>query len=245
VIRTPIQTGIDALLSLFYPERCQICHLAHATPARGWVCDGCRDQVIPVCKPACEKCGLPFPGEITGQFECPNCIDRKFAFSRARSAVQATGVARDAIHLYKYHRAFWLEPFFRDFWIPAAQADLCTQSWDGIVPVPLHPVREREREFNQAERLARTLGESLRLPVHAGLIRRAESTSSQTRLTREERAANVRRAFKPTRDQRLANTRWIVVDDVLTTGATTDGVARVLRQMGASEVVVWTFARGV
>ena len=245
MICTPIHAGLNALLSLFYPERCQICHRAHARPAQGWVCDGCRASVIPVCEPACQRCGLPFQGEITASFECPNCVDRNLAFSRARSAVQAKGVARDAIHLYKYHRAFWLEPFFRDLWIPSAQADLADQSWDGIVPVPLHPVREREREFNQAERLAHLLGGALGIPVETGLIRRVESTSSQTRLTREERAANVRRAFRPIGDPRLPNTRWIVVDDVLTTGATTDAVARILRRMGADEVVVWTLARGV
>ncbi len=245
MIRTPIHAGIDALLSLFYPERCQICHQAHASPAQGLVCDGCRASVIPVCQPACHRCGLPFPGEITARFECPNCIGRNLAFSRARSAVQAKGVARDAIHLYKYHRAFWLEPFFRELWIPLAQADLADQTWDGIVPVPLHPVREREREFNQAERLARLLGTSLGVPVRTDLIRRIESTSSQTRLTREERAANVRRAFQSIQEERLTHTRWIVVDDVLTTGATTDAVARILRRMGASEVVVWTLARGV
>ena len=235
----------DALLALFYPERCQLCGNAHARPQEGLVCQACRESIVPLNQPACDRCGLPFPGEIQHRFDCPNCRDRNPAFSRARSAVHAKGSAREAIHLYKYHRAFWLEPFFKEVWVPAAMADLSQTQWDGVVPVPLHPVRQREREFNQAERLGRMLAEALAVPLRLDLVRRRSVTSSQTRLSRTERAENVRNAFEPGVTQRIDGTRWVVVDDVLTTGATTDAVAATLRQLGAAEVVVWTFARGV
>jgi ComF family protein len=124
-------------------------------------------------------------------------------------------------------------------------ADLSQTQWDGVVPVPLHPVRQREREFNQAERLGRMLADALAVPLRLDLVRRRSATSSQTRLSRNERAENVRNAFEPRVTQRIDGTRWVVVDDVLTTGATTDAVAATLRQLGAAEVVVWTFARGV
>ena len=120
-----------------------------------------------------------------------------------------------------------------------------SERWDGVVPVPLHPVREREREFNQAERLGRLLGAALQVPVRKDLVIRTEATSTQTQLSRDERTRNVRRAFAPVPGLSIPNTRWIVVDDVLTTGSTTDAVARVLRSAGAEEVVVWTVARGV
>ncbi len=241
----PVRSLTNAFLSLLYPERCQLCRIAHAIPSDGLVCNNCRNSIQFIQPPACERCGLPFPGDIRHQFECSNGRGLDLAFSRARSAIRAEGAARELIHHYKYHRAFWLEPLFTQLWLPVAIPDLAPHSWTGIVPVPLHPVRQREREFNQAERLARLLAQPLQLPVRSDLVRRLHATATQTRLTREERADNVRRAFTPLPATRLPHTRWIVVDDVLTTGATTDAVARVLKRMGAEEVVVWTLARGV
>ncbi|MEI6342364.1 MAG: ComF family protein [Verrucomicrobiota bacterium] len=243
--RHALSLSAAAFLGLLFPERCQLCHLHHATPAQGFVCEACRALVRPISGPSCSRCGLPFPGAITQAFECPNCFRVPLAFSRAQAAVEADGPARRAIHLYKYARALWLEPFFRDVWIPAALADLAGRPWTGVVPVPLHPVRQREREFNQAERLAQLLASPLGLPVRTDLVQRRLSTDSQTTLSREERAANVRRAFAPASKARLPASRWIVVDDVLTTGATTDAVAAILRKAGAEEVVVWTVARGI
>lgn len=243
--RLAIQAAARAALSLVFPERCQLCHERHATSARGFVCEECRARVRPITGPSCDRCGLPFAGAITHAFECPNCSGVDLAFSRARAAVEVDGPVRQAIHLYKYGGALWLEPFLRDLWLPAALADLGSAPWAGIVPVPLHPVRQREREFNQAERLARLLASPLGLPVRTDLVVRRVPTDSQTTLSREQRAANVRRAFFPCGRPRLEGTSWIVVDDVLTTGATTDAVAAILRRAGAREVVVWTVARGV
>lgn len=239
-----LQTALSAALSLVFPERCQLCHQHHASPNRGFVCQACRDLVRPLSGPACSRCGLPFPGAITHAFQCPNCHGAPLSFSRARSAVEASGPARRAIHLYKYAHALWLEPFLADVWLPVALPDLAPHPWSGIVPVPLHPVRHREREFNQAERLAHLLAQPLGLAVHTDLVQRRLPTDSQTHLSREERAANVRRAFAPARPLRLPGSRWILVDDVLTTGATTDAVGSILRKAGAVEVVVWTVARG-
>jgi len=114
-----------------------------------------------------------------------------------------------------------------------------------IVPVPLHPLKEREREFNQAERLAARLGESTGLPVNTRGLRRIEPTRTQTLLTREQRAANVRHAFAVRAGCQLEGRRVILVDDVLTTGATTSACARALRNAGARVVQVWTVARGL
>ena len=124
-----------------------------------------------------------------------------------------------------------------------AQAGLGT-GWDLIAPVPLHPVKLRERQFNQAERLAKRLGETLRLPVRADLVRRVIATPSQTRLNRKERAENMRGAFAPAPKARLNGERVILIDDILTTCATTSACAKALRQAGAGEVAVWAVARG-
>jgi len=158
-------------------------------------------------------------------------------------------VARDpvleVIHRYKYQRALWFEPFLADLLVQAAGPCLAGQNGMMIVPVPLYPTKEREREFNQAVRLANRLGAATRIPVNKRLLRRVLSTRTQTQLTREERLENVRNAFAMRNGQHLNGERIILLDDVFTTGATTSACARVLGAAGAGEVWVWTVARGI
>ena len=113
------------------------------------------------------------------------------------------------------------------------------------MPVPLHPLKMRQRQFNQAERLARCLGRVLGLPVNGRVVRRVQFTETQTKLSRPQRAANVTGAFAPRAGQNLHGQNVILVDDVMTTGATTSACARALRQAGAGDVCVWTVARGI
>ena len=235
----------DPLLGFFYPECCQLCGVERARPDEGYVCAGCWREVRFIRPPFCSRCGLPFDGAITDTFTCANCTDRDLHFESARAAVVAEGVVLDVIHRFKYSRALWFEPFLADLLCREAVPVLAGAGWDGLVPVPLHPVKQREREFNQAERLARHLGAALKLPVRTDLVIRTEATRTQTRLSREERVENVHRAFVPKPRAELAGESLIVLDDVLTTGATTDAVARTLRELGASRVCVWSVARAV
>ena len=132
-----------------------------------------------------------------------------------------------------------------EFLITRALPELASGGWNWLVPVPLHPRKERQREFNQAERLAKRLSAAAKIPVNARLIRRVVPTRTQTQLTREERLENVRGAFAPLSEARLNGERIVVIDDVFTTGATTSACAKILREAGAGEVCVWTVARGV
>jgi ComF family protein len=166
-------------------------------------------------------------------------------FQSARSAVVARDPVLEVIHRYKYQRALWFEPFLAELLIRAAVPVLDQQKPSMIVPVPLHPTKQREREFNQADRLARRLGLAMRIPVNKRLLRRVVPTRTQTQLSRQERLANVHNAFAMRGGRRLNGERIVLVDDVLTTGATTSACARVLRAAGAGEVCVWTVARGV
>jgi ComF family protein len=168
----------------------------------------------------------------------------EFGFQFARSAVRANALMLEVIHRYKYHRALWLEPFLADLLARQARPALREGNWDLVAPVPLHPLKMRQREFNQAERLARCLARALGLPMNSQLVRRVKFTETQTRLTRPQRAANVGGAFAPRAGKQLQGQRVILVDDVMTTGATTSACARALRQAGAGEVCVWTVARG-
>ena len=241
-----LKTSLDAVLGFFYPECCQICGLQRATPDEGYVCAECWQNVRFVRKPFCERCGLPFEGEITTPFECSNCSGLNLQFDFARSAVLAEGMVRDIIHRYKYQRALWFEPFLADLLAREAGPALPRDEWDMIVPVPLHYLKKNEREFNQAERLAAGLSRVTGIPLNTAVLTRVESTRTQTMLNRSDRIANVRHAFAPNRqspETGLAGKRIIVFDDVLTTGATSNACATVLRQAGAARVGVWTLAR--
>ncbi len=245
VIHAAVNPWIEAALGFIYPQVCQLCGSQRATAAEGYVCAPCWQGVRFIKPPFCERCGLPYDGAITTRFECSNCQGMDLHFRFARSAVVADGVTLEVIHRYKYRCALWFEPFLADLLLRAAGPELRGEDWDVIVPVPLHPARKREREFNQAERIAARLGEALRIPVNAQVIRRVEPTRTQTQLTREERAANVRKSFALCNGDELKDARVILLDDVLTTGATTSACARVLRQAGAADVCVWTVARGL
>ena len=240
-----IGTFFKAALGLVYPEVCQLCKAERAVPREGLVCRKCWSQVRFIRPPFCNRCGLPFPGDLTTAFECTNCRELELHFSTARSAVVARTAVLEVIHRYKYQRALWFEPFLADLLRREAVPVVCGQAWDFIVPVPLHPLKLREREFNQAARLARHLGAATKIPVAEAILHRVTATATQTRLTREQRAANMKNTFAVPRGLRLDGARIIVLDDVFTTGATTSDCARALRAAGAAEVGVWTVARGL
>jgi ComF family protein len=151
----------------------------------------------------------------------------------------------NAIHRYKYQRALWLEPFLAELLLRQAVPELSRERWDRIVAVPLHATKQREREFNQAARLANWLGRATGIPVDDRSLERVKPTETQTRLSRPEREANVRNAFVQRRCEKLEGQRILLLDDVFTTGATTSACAQVLRRAGAIDVCVWTLARGV
>ena len=240
-----VKCWAETALAFFYPETCQICGAERATAAEGFVGPRCRGQVKFIEPPYCSRCGLPFDGALTSSFECSNCREMDLQFRSARSAVAARGPVLEAIHRYKYQHALWFESFLANLLVGRAGPELRRERWDWIVPVPLHAAKQREREFNQAERLAVRLGKALRIPVRRRLLKRIAPTRTQTLLTRAERAANVRNAFALRDVRGLHNKRIVLVDDVFTTGATSSACARVLRNAGADAVCVWTVARGL
>jgi ComF family protein len=240
-----VKDCLNAGLALLYPEVCQICGEARASAVESYLCSSCRGSARLITRPFCERCGLPFEGAITTSFECSNCEAHDWSFSYARAAVIARDTVLEIIHRYKYQHALWFEPFLAQLLIERAREELSRDRWDWIVPVPLHPAKQREREFNQAERLARRLSQHTRIPLNTRLLRRRVPTRTQTLLSREERHENVRHAFVLSAKADMKGARIALVDDVFTTGATTGACAKVLRMGEAKEVCVWTVARGI
>ena len=244
-MKTLVKSAINTTLGLFYPEVCAICQDEPATAEAGFVGAKCRQLVQYVRPPFCKRCGLPFEGDLTTSFECNNCRDMEFDFSSARAAVVAKAVVLEAIHHFKYSRALWFENFLAGLLLGEAVPVLRGQNWSFIVPVPLHPLKQREREFNQAELLAAQLSRAARVPLNTKLLRRVKATATQTLLRRDQRAVNMRDAFDVRDGVKLNGEKVIIVDDVFTTGATTNDCARALRAAGAGDVCVWTVARGL
>ena len=232
-------------LNLLYPPVCQLCHDHRAEAHDGYVCAKCWSHVRFIRAPFCERCGLPFAGDLTTAFVCTNCNDLKLHFTSARSAVVARTVVLEAIHRFKYSRALWFENFLAGLLVREAAPVLTNGNWHHIVPVPLHPVKLREREFNQAALLAAQLARATKIPLNEKILRRVHPTATQTLLTRDERAANMKNAFIVRKGTRLAGKRIVLLDDVFTTGATTNACAKALQVAGAAEVCVWTVARGL
>jgi competence protein ComFC len=241
----PIQNWLNTGLGFFYPEICRICETGRATAKSGFVCPKCRTQARFIRPPFCERCGLPFEGDITTTFECMNCRETELHFSSARSAVVAKTIILETIHRFKYRRELWFEPFLADLLLREALPVLRGQNWDFIAPVPLHTVKEREREFNQAELIAKHLSAATKIPLNSRLLRRVSPTMTQTRLSRQQRAKNMRGAFAVCKGVKLDGEKIILVDDVFTTGATTSACAKALKAAGAGDVCVWTIARGL
>ncbi len=240
-----IQSWLNAELGLVYPEVCQLCHAERATAREGFVGAQCWKQVRFIRPPFCDRCGLPFEGDITTAFTCTNCHDLELFFTSARSAVVAKTAVLEVIHRFKYSRALWFENFLADLLLREAVPALRGKNFEAVIPVPLHPLKLREREFNQAEILARQLGDALKIPTETKILSRISPTLTQTKLTRDQRASNMAGAFAVRDGLRLDGKKFILLDDVFTTGATTNACAKALRQAGAAEVCVWTVARGL
>jgi ComF family protein len=155
-----------------------------------------------------------------------------------------TELMKKVIHDYKYHHALWFEPFLSELILTAGQTIFNRERIDYLVPIPLHWKRKWDRSYNQSERLANLAGRSSGIPVASGLLKRVQPTPTQTRLTRIQRMENVRGAFVYSGRRPLDGAAILLMDDVLTTGATASECAKVLMRNGARSVDVWTVARG-
>ena len=233
-----------ALLDMLFSRSCEGCGVAMAEEA-GSLCWDCRAEVRVVQVPFCERCGDPVAGEVSGPFECAGCHKMNPSFDWARSAVRYDGVAKTCLRQFKYKAGVWLLDDLTDWlWALWKTCPETVKEADWATCVPLYPKRERERGFNQAALLGKNLASRIGIPFRGGLLRRQKSTASQTRLTAAQRAHNVRGVFSVPWPRRVQGARVLLVDDVMTTGATVNECARVLKNAGAASVMVLTVARG-
>jgi ComF family protein len=209
------------------------------------LCSACWASLSFIAPPFCPRLGIPFvydpgPGLLSMQ-----AIADPPTYQRARAAVRYDEVARTLVHALKYHDRTDLAPSMGR-WMARAGRELLDDA-DLLVPVPLHWRRGFSRRFNQSGALARSIGRHSGVPVARDALRRIRPTEHQVGLSRAERASNVQGAFQVAVDRRaeIQGRRVILVDDVLTSGATADACARALLRARARQVDVLVFARVV
>jgi ComF family protein len=231
------------LLDILYPRRCIGCGLSSPETFRH-ICWDCWSDTTRVEAPFCDLCGDPVAGAVDHDFICYSCSAEKPSFNGARSAARYDGVVGDALRKLKYEQALWLAPDLAVLLQNCLKAEYPESSFDLLVPVPLFHVRRRHRGYNQSAVLAHELGKIMGRPSHVPVLRRIKPTTSQTNLTAKERLSNVSKAFQSKNEARLAGRKVLLVDDVMTTGATVNACCKALKKGGAATVHVVTVARG-
>jgi ComF family protein len=235
--------GAHGVLNLIYPPICLNCEAPVAT-ADG-LCAECFRQLRPITAPMCPRLGLPFQISLGPEALSAEAIADPPPFDRARAAVVYNELARALVSRLKYGDRPELATFCGGM-MTGAGAELWADR-PVLVPVPLHPLRQIGRRYNQSLELARAIARRTGLRVDAGLARRIRATPQQVGLSAAARARNVAGAFAAHPDA-LARTRGrpvVIVDDVVTTGSTVKAVTRALRKAGVARIDVISFARVV
>lgn len=235
---------LDTILHWVFPVDCAACERPATDRRLPYFCRACWESIRPIDRPLCPACGHPFDSPLalaySPEHRCRACREKPPRFDRALSPYRYEGVLEQAIRLFKYRRRDTLAAPLTDLMLVWADR---LPSVDLVMPVPLHPDRLRTREFNQSLLLADRVARRLGLPLSFDHLLRVRKTRPQTELDRKDRARNVRRAFAVRDPHGLEDRRVLLVDDVLTTGATVNDCARALRRAGAASVAVLTLAR--
>ena len=234
---------IDALADIVFPRSCAGCGQG-VEGAGGYICWNCMAQMEWVGPPFCRICGDPLYGEAGFEVVCKGCSTVLPFFERARSVARLRGALRATMHAFKYNGATWLARDLATLMLACYELHFSRAGFDTVTFVPLYPSRERERSYNQAFLLARRLAEACPSLELRRCLRRVRETPSQTHLTAVQRLANVRSAFSVEGAANIKDRRILLVDDIMTTGATVNECARVLKRSGAALVGVLTVGRG-
>ena len=233
---------LRAFQAVVCPQTCVLCEASVANADFSPLCGECLRSLKPFRGPVCQQCGVPVPGSILESYcLCSLCREQDHQFRRAKSWGPYEGGLRRTIHAFKFQGCSRLAGPLGSL-LEQCQ-NRSPDPVDCIVPVPLHPRKRRQRGFDQTMLLARVLSERTLLPI-VRCVRRVRYSVPQFGLGYSERRRNVRGAFKLRRPEQIAGRRVLLIDDVMTTGATVEEVSRVLRiEACPREVVVATVAR--
>ena len=236
-----LRKGLDSV----YPRDCLYCYApVEDNASLQYLCNECFKYVEIFVPPQCKRCGLPFYGIASVPRQCPHCVDLDPVYDRGHTAFRLKSPARPLIHALKYKRGKYA---LADLAKLALQAPATRDYLEGavLVPVPLHVFRGWKRTYNQSELIAQTLADSLDNVVVEPLLERIRWTHTQTLLTHAERQKNLKNAFAVRKKATIdPSRRYVVVDDVFTTGATLNACCKILRKAGADKLDIFALGHG-
>lgn len=234
---------LNSVINILFPARCAICF--EPVGKHGALCGKCWQSVHFIADPICYKCGLPFEYHIGEKALCGRCMEHKPVYTEARSVFKYDDISKKQVLAFKYNDKTQLAPVFGE-WLARVAVPYVERAY-AIIPVPLHYFRLFARRYNQASLLSYALAKHIHLPVLPDTLQRTRRTQSQAGLSRRQRDDNMRGAFHvpSARRMHIRNKPVILVDDVMTTGATLNACARALHDAGATDVYALTLARTV
>ena len=215
-----------------YPLRCPVCDDI-LVPKGLKICDKCRKTLEVIDKAYCFKCGKPLFEE--GKSLCQGCIEKNHSFNECRSAFVYNDAMRKSIYRFKYHGRMEYSKYYSEMIVNLLGRKIAEYNADAIVPVPMYKKKQRKRGFNQAYLLAKEISHLTNIPVLNNYVIRNKSTKIMRSLGAKERENNLKKAFKISGDV-VKLTNVIIVDDIYTTGATMDAMARCLKESGIRKV---------
>lgn len=239
VFLDPLRTAGRTALDLVYPPCCVLCR-RRISHDRMVICDDCRSGLLSIDAPYCERCGHPLDAPVAS---CPACPGRTFYFDGALSGFQFNRPLQDLIHQLKYRKRPGIGRFLGSLLAKRVEGEPGIPHITAVVPVPLHPLRNRERGYNQSAYIARGISDATGIPVLENVLVRNRNTPTQTSLSPDARMSNVEGVFEAGRVETVRDATVALVDDIFTTGATMNSCARVLLQAGAQRVFALTIAR--
>ncbi len=225
----------NIILHLLFPRTCFCCGIDLPLENKGFLCKDCLKKLKKPGPIICQRCGITLKDGGAHCFNCRGTKAKHFKCSLIRSALDFNEPSRALIHGLKYEKHINIAKFLA----PLMQKTLLENpdflEAEYFVPVPIHKKRFKKRGFNQSEILARELSSLTDIPTLNALVR-IKNTKSQTKLTKKERAENIKEAFTCTMPSEIKKKAVILIDDVCTTGATLEECAKVLKKAGAREV---------
>jgi ComF family protein len=238
---TYLKSELSGLFDLLLPPTCAFCRAETPTLSPAGICPNCLTQLLPLPAARCSRCALPYPTEAGGPHLCETCLRRPPDFSGVVAVGVYQELLRESIHRFKYEQSIHLDHPLGTLLAQRLATDAPEFRPELILPVPLHPRRLRERGYNQSLLLARRLAKDLHVPTESRRLRRIRPTPPQQGLPLAARQRNLRGAF--TLSTPLRGEKILLIDDVMTTGATLRECAQVLKAGGAGEILIAVLGR--